>query len=397
LPPLESAAWLLLADSASAELTGHLSIRLESLGQRVETTEWLAGQNLADFRHVVHLRGWNGTPETSVSLLTEALGDVQTVAAHSGKSPRLWFIARGGALASELPVSPASRAPNPAQAALWGFGRVVMNEHPALDCTLIDLACDPLAADTLNRLENELLRPDGANEVVLADSGRYTLVLREEADHVATPATEGERFRLDFHLPGQLRNLAWLRQEERSQETGKAAPSVSWPLEGTNEQSEFLVVGSLREDEVEVRVQATGLNFRDVMYALGMLSDEAVEAGFAGASLGLECAGIVSAAGRDVRGFAVGDRVLAFGGSCFGRWVTTRESAAAHLPGSMSMEAAATIPTTFFTAYYALYHLARLGKGESVLIHGGAGGVGIAAIQLARHIGRRGVCHCRLR
>jgi phthiocerol/phenolphthiocerol synthesis type-I polyketide synthase C len=397
LPPLESAAWLLLADSASAELTGHLSIRLESLGQRVETTEWLAGQNLADFRHVVHLRGWNGTPETSVSLLTEALGDVQTVAAHSGKSPRLWFIARGGALASELPVSPASRAPNPAQAALWGFGRVVMNEHPALDCTLIDLACDPLAADTLNRLENELLRPDGANEVVLADSGRYTLVLREEADHVATPATEGERFRLDFHLPGQLRNLAWLRQEERSQETGKAAPSVSWPLEGTNEQSEFLVVGSLREDEVEVRVQATGLNFRDVMYLMGLLPDEAVEKGFAGASLGLEFAGIVSRVGPRVADLREGDRVMGFGSACFASHVVTRADAVALMPDQWSFESAATVPTVFFTAYYALKHLADLQPNERVLIHGGAGGGGYRRHSAGQTSRRGSVRHGRQR
>ena len=123
------------------------------------------------------------------------------------------------------------------------------------------------------------------------------------------------------------------------------------------------------------------------MYALGMLSEEAVESGFAGPTLGLECAGIVTALGPEARGLAIGDRVLAFGASCFANQVCTPRSAVARLPSAMGFEAAATIPTTFFTAYYALHHLARLQPGERVLIHGAAGGVGIAAIQLAQHLG----------
>lgn len=356
LPAPEAASWLLLADSASSELADHLCIRLESQGQQVETSERLSAQGLADVRHVVYLRGWNGTAETSAPLLAEALGVVQTLAANYGRTPRLWFVTRAGALASNLPTSGAT---NPAQTALWGFGRVVMNEYPALACTLIDLACESLGSDTLNRLENELLRPDSTNEVMLANTGRYALVMREEADREATPAAEGERFRLDFHLPGQLRNLLWLPQEERP----------------------------LREGEVEVRVQATGLNFRDVMYLMGLLPDEAVEKGFAGASLGLEFAGIVSRVGPRVHALRAGDKVMGFGSACFASHVVTSASAVALMPEEWSFESAATVPTVFFTVYYALKHLADLQAGERVLIHGGAGGVGIAAIQLAKYLG----------
>jgi len=362
LPAPEAASWLLLVDSASADLADHLRIRFESLGQQVETSERLPAQGLADVRHVVYLRGWHGTAETSAPLLAEALSVVQSLAANCTRTPRLWFVTRAGALASELPSSGAS---NPAQTALWGFGRVVMNEYPALECTLIDLACEPLAADTpgaadtLFRLENELLYPDGVNEVLLADSGRYALVMREEADAQATPAAEGERFRLDFHLPGQLRNLLWLPQEARP----------------------------LQEGEVEVEVRATGLNFRDVMYLMGLLPDEAVEKGFAGASLGLEFAGIVSRVGPRVRDLQAGDRVMGFGSACFASHVITSASAVALMPEAWSFEAAATVPTVFFTVYYALKHLADLQAGERVLIHGAAGGVGIAAIQLAKHLG----------
>jgi acyl transferase domain-containing protein/short-subunit dehydrogenase/acyl carrier protein len=356
LPLPEPASWLLLVDDASAELAGHLRIRLESLGQQVETSERLPVPGLADLRHVVYLRGWHATAEMAASLLAEALSVVQGLAAQGTRTPRLWFVTRAGALASELPTSSPS---HPAQTALWGFGRVVMNEYPQLECTLIDLACKSLAADTPSRLENELLRPDGVNEVLLVDSGRYALVMREEADTQATPAAEGERFRLDFYHPGQLRNLLWLPQEARP----------------------------LQEGEVEVAVQATGLNFRDVMYLMGLLPDEAVEKGFAGASLGLEFAGIVSRVGPRVRDLRVGDRVMGFGSACFASHVITPASAVALMPEAWTFEAAATVPTVFFTVYYALKSLADLQAGERVLIHGAAGGVGMAAIQLAKHLG----------
>ena len=351
LPVPEPASWLFLADAASLELAERLSIRFESQGQRVETVRHLP-QNPACFDHVVHLWGWNDAPETATELLSEALASVQAIAAHAAKSPRLWFVTRGGALASDLS---ATVAPNPQQAALWGFARVVMNEYPALETTLIDLGCE----DGLDRLENELLFPDGASEILLADTGRYTLVMQEASDSQTRRAAPGERFRLDFHLPGQLRNLVWLPQEE----------------------------AALADEAVEVEVKATGLNFRDVMYLMGLLPDEAVETGFAGASLGLEFAGIVSRVGPRVRDFRPGDKVMGFGSTCFASHVVTRANAVAPMPEEWSFEAAATVPTVFFTVYYALNHLAELQAGERVLIHGGAGGVGIAAIQLAKHLG----------
>lgn len=351
LPLPKPASWLFLADAASLELAAHLSVRLESQGQQVETAQHLP-PTLAGIQHIVYLRGWNGTPETAAALLSETLGTVQAIAAHSQKPPRLWFVTRGAALTSNLS---AVTAPNPQQAALWGFVRVVMNEYPALECTLIDLACE----ESLDRLENELLRPDGASEILLANDGRYTLVMQEVSDVQHRRAAQEERFRLDFDLPGQLRNLVWLPQEK----------------------------ADLTGESVEVKVQATGLNFRDVMYLMGLLPDEAVEKGFAGASLGLEFAGIVSRVGPRVRDFRPGDKVMGFGSACFASHVITRADAIAPMPENWSFEAAATVPTVFFTVYYALKHLADLQPGERVLIHGGAGGVGIAAIQLAKYLG----------
>lgn len=243
------------------------------------------------------------------------------------------------------------------------FVRTLRNEPSRLDIRVIGIDADAVTdAGMLDALVTELLAPDAETELVFRQGGaRFAPRLRTATRQVAVGQTPGpeDSVRLSFSMPGQLRNLRW--------ETDTPRPPGS--------------------GEIRIAVAATGLNFRDVMYALGMLSDEAVEAGFSGATLGLECAGTVAAVGPGVTGLQVGDRVLAFGGACFGRSVTTRASAAARLPDTISMEAAATIPTTFFTAYYALHHLARLRPGEKVLIHGAAGGVGIAAIQIARHIG----------
>jgi NADPH:quinone reductase-like Zn-dependent oxidoreductase/NADP-dependent 3-hydroxy acid dehydrogenase YdfG/acyl carrier protein len=234
-----------------------------------------------------------------------------------------------------------------------------MNEYPQLACTLIDLACDPDDPTTHARLENELLRPDGVNEIVLSRDARHGLVMRKETGRQANPAAPDSRYHLDFYVPGQLRNLVWLPDAERS----------------------------LRDDEIEVRTRATGLNFRDVMYLMGLLPDEAVENGFAGASLGLEFSGVVTRVGSRVKDLSPGEAVMGFGASCFASHVVTRADAVAPMQEDWSFAAAATVPTVFFTAYYALRHLADLQPGERVLIHGAAGGVGIAAIQLARHLG----------
>ncbi|MGS0467571.1 type I polyketide synthase [Cobetia marina] len=186
----------------------------------------------------------------------------------------------------------------------------------------------------------------------------------EQASH-ETAASQSETARQDrrsvslgFSQPGQLRNLEWQPRH---------LPEVA-------------------RGDVEVRVEATGLNFRDVMYTLGLLSDEAIEHGFSGPSLGLEFSGVVTRAGDNAE-FAVGERVVGFGPASFSDRLVIADTALARVPQGVSLEAAATIPTTFFTVYYALKHLARLEAGEKVLIHGAAGGVGIAALQIAEWLG----------
>src|SRR5262249_2640333 len=136
--------------------------------------------------------------------------------------------------------------------------------------------------------------------------------------------------------------------------------------------------------QIAVDVRATGLNFRDVMWAMGLLPEEALIDGFAGPTLGLECAGVVTAVGAGVTSVAPGDRVMAFAPASLGSQVITAEHAVAKLPDAIDFTTGATIPVAFITAVYSLGTLAQLGRGERVLIHGGAGGLGIAAIQYAK-------------
>lgn len=354
LPEPVSETWLLLFDSASEDVTWTLQADLEARGQRVTVTAHPFDSALPDVQHVVLLVGWGSSADQVVDVLSGVLGHVQELAVRISNPPKLWFLTRGGALASGLP---SDWEHNPVQAALWGFGRVVMNELPSLRSTLIDVSGDTGKPEACAGIVNELLFPDGASEVVLSAAGRYELVLVEEAE--ADSHGLSERFRLDFLVPGQLRNLLWLPDHERE----------------------------LREDDVEVCTKAVGLNFRDVMYLMGLLPDEAVEKGFAGASLGLEFSGIVARVGAKVSHLRPGDAVMGFGPACFASHVITPAHALLPLPDGWSFEAAATVPTVFLTSYYALKHLADLQPGERVLIHGGAGGVGMSAIQLAKHLG----------
>ena len=248
-------------------------------------------------------------------------------------------------------------------AAVWGFGRSLMNESDKLQAHLVDLPWldNPTQIQQFAQLLAQEINHNSLEQEVMyqTDGSRYVPRLQTTAAPEEQQDQQNSDLRLHFSHAGQLRNLHW----------------------------QHVQLPALKAQDVQVRIHATGLNFRDVMYTLGMLSDEAVEHGFAGASLGLEFSGVVESVGSEVADFRPGDRVVGFGSHSFGTRTISQSSAMAPLPDFIGYEAAATIPSTFFTVYYALHHLARLEPGERVLIHGAAGGVGIAAVQLATHLG----------
>ena len=136
-------------------------------------------------------------------------------------------------------------------------------------------------------------------------------------------------------------------------------------------------------DEVQIEIHAAALNFRDVLTALGEMGP------VPGGRLvpGGECSGVVRAVGPGVRRVAIGDAVVAIAPSTLATHTTLAEHSVAAMPSNLSFEHAAGLPIVFLTAVHALENLARLSRGERVLIHAGAGGVGLAAIQIAQAIG----------
>ena len=245
----------------------------------------------------------------------------------------------------------------PQGAALLGYLRVARNEYASANLRLLDVHNDS-AEEASNDIVAELISGSGEDEVILGPFGRKVPRVRSESSVAARPGTD-EVFYLDFSQPGSFTNLKW-----------HSRPRVA-PGEG----------------ELEIKVKAAGLNFRDVMYAMGLLPDEALESGFAGQTVGMELSGVVTRAGKGVTGYRRGDEVIAFAPRAFATHAITRAEAVMKKPAAWSFEAAATVPTAFFTVYYSLVELARVRPGERLLIHGAAGGVGLAAIQLARHLG----------
>ena len=197
----------------------------------------------------------------------------------------------------------------------------------------------------------------------LVDIEEYTLRLVEtdtstykrfqgQNETVSVP----ENFDLEIDSPGRLETLKFRPAERRQPGT----------------------------DEVEIEVFAAGLNFKEVLYAMGLLpAPPELQIKF-----GLECAGKIVTIGENVKGFQIGDEVIACAQSaCFSAFTNVPASFVVPKPNNLSFEEAATIPTAFMTAYYALIKVGRLSNGERILIHAASGGVGLAAVQIAQWVG----------
>ncbi|MFI9011035.1 SDR family NAD(P)-dependent oxidoreductase [Actinosynnema sp. NPDC053489] len=162
-------------------------------------------------------------------------------------------------------------------------------------------------------------------------------------------------------------------------------PDGPWRLEdvGTGGIDDLALVprplSAVEPGQVRIAVRAAGLNFRDVLIALDVYPGEAV--------MGGEAAGVVLDVGPDVTGFRPGDRVFGLVPGAFGPVAVADHRLLAPIPDGWSFARAASVPVVFLTAWYGLVDLGRVGPGDRVLVHAGTGGVGLAAIQLARHLG----------
>lgn len=361
--PDMSTQWYLIADTPIAQA---LATQLQSLlgADNTHCVEQFDPSTLQENQQIVYLGGLQSSDNVIEAQQKRCADLMHLIQHYPYQNQHLWVIcaqANTYAMLSKQEANTEIAALN--DAATWGFGRSLQNESDKLTVHLVDL---PWLSDsnqlitTAQLLAKELQYNSPEKEVIYQTNGqRYTPRLQVVAPPASAKGPIEKDVRLHFTHAGQLRNLRW----------------------------HYMDLPSLRAKDIQVRIHATGLNFRDVMYTLGMLSDEAVENGFAGASLGLEFAGVVESIGSEVTDYKPGDRVVGFGSHSFGTRTISDSSAMAPLPDFISFEAAATIPSTFFTVYYALHHLARLEPGERILIHGAAGGVGIAAIQFAQSVG----------
>jgi NADPH:quinone reductase-like Zn-dependent oxidoreductase/acyl carrier protein len=226
------------------------------------------------------------------------------------------------------------------QSALWGMGRVIALEHPELHCVRVDLD----AVDGMEGLLAELAQPGDEPQVAYRQGRRYVPRLTR----IAAGA-----------------DSVCLEIVDRGTASGVAVRPCRRQAPGAG--------------EVEIEVRAAGLNFRDVLNVMGLRDDEG--------PLGGEGAGIVTAVGEGVTDLRAGDEVVAITRGGLGSHAIALPGLALKKPRAVDFATAAASPFAFLTARYALEVIGRMKRGERVLIHAAAGGVGMAAVELARRAG----------
>jgi acyl transferase domain-containing protein/NADPH:quinone reductase-like Zn-dependent oxidoreductase/SAM-dependent methyltransferase/acyl carrier protein/NADP-dependent 3-hydroxy acid dehydrogenase YdfG len=235
----------------------------------------------------------------------------------------------------------------PVTAAAWAQARTLTSENPLLRVRRIAAAPGSTAADVCA----ELLAETDEDEVVLTAGGRFVPRVTDwrESTHAVRP----------FALAVQDDGPAWT--------------AVTMPEPGPG--------------EVIVEVRSAALNYADVMVSRDLVPPMAEDPDTGFPLLGYECAGVVTSVGAGVADRAVGDRVMVPHTGSLASHLRCRAGLTIPIPESMSFTEAATIPTVFATVHYSLDYLARLRAGETILVHGAAGGVGLAALRYAEHVG----------
>ncbi|WP_426959652.1 SDR family NAD(P)-dependent oxidoreductase [Muricoccus radiodurans] len=284
-----------------------------------------------------------GPVSGELAALRQRILRLRDTAAHLSDTPgaRLVVLCEGGGAPAE-----AARA----------TARTLANETPAVEVhAVLPRGATPIATAQALRAHLETASPE--RELVIGPHGVQVPRARRARPSLRAPAP-GERTVLR-RGPGGLDDLIWEVEPRRAPGPG----------------------------EVEVAVAATGLNFRDVMLALGLLDEEILGEGLTAGSLGFEFAGHVLSGGDGP--WRPGDLVMGFAQDAFASHLTVPSASLLRAPAGLSPEAAASLPVALTTAWHALVDRAALQRGETVLIHGGAGAVGLAALGIARHLGAR--------
>ncbi|WP_330439912.1 SDR family NAD(P)-dependent oxidoreductase [Streptomyces griseoaurantiacus] len=368
--PEEASGWadLLAADDDARETAPHPPSHTAAPAVGPAGRRDAAPAGTAGPRVVVLLAAPGPEPEEVVTRTTRRAGLLRALAAACDG------LDGGGTALVRLVTRPTGLFPapeessHPVDAAIWAAGRSLANERPDLD--LRRLSCHRTGSPGTDaaRLAEELLAPGGEerdareDEVVLTARGRFVpRQVEHPAEEPAAVPAPGTPFVLEARDPGLHRRLVW-----RATEIPEPGPG-----------------------EVALEMRAVALNYRDPMRANGLLPPEAVEGSPVGRGLGTDGAGIVRAVGAGVTGLAPGDRVCGLVPAALASHATSPAMAVMRIPDDMSFTEAATFPVAFLTIHETLVNKARLAAGETVLVHGGAGAVGLAVLQCARRQGAR--------
>jgi acyl transferase domain-containing protein/NADPH:quinone reductase-like Zn-dependent oxidoreductase/acyl carrier protein len=312
---------------------------LVSLDQAVQDGARPPEVVFVDCRSTGHSAGGPGRATTQwlLGLLQQWLAD------RRFSDCRLVLVTQGA-----VAVGAQADVPDLVGAPIWGLVRSAQSENPGR-FVLIDIDGDGASREMLAGA----LALDEPQLAIRAGKTLAARLARAESRGALAVPDGASAWRLDVSTRGTLEHL-------------QLAPCPE-------------VEGPLGDGQVRVAMRAGGLNFRDVLIALDMYPGEA--------ALGGEGAGVIMEVGAGVSDLAPGDRVMGLFVGAFGPVAVIDRRMVARMPEGWSFSEAAAVPIVFLTAYYGLVDLANLGSGERLLVHAAAGGVGMAAVQLARHLG----------
>ncbi|MGO9654900.1 SDR family NAD(P)-dependent oxidoreductase [Mycobacterium sp.] len=347
--------WLIAGfDELAADLPGCISFDRASISVNPEPLGQLLAQARErgePFSGIVWRSAGPSAEESSAESAARLEIEIDQLlsAVHTLQADEMVKLPGGLWIITERAVATESGEPvDPVQAALWGLGRTIINEEPALHCRLVDY--------------------DGSEEAVHSLAGL-----------LAAPIEEPElALRQGKFLASRL--LPWARSGHLA--VPRATDYVLAPTErGAIDNLRLTEAEVLPPDEgyVQIRVEAAGLNFRDVLNVLGLYPGDP-------GPIGGDFSGIVTQLGSGVTGLEVGQRVFGFMQGAFASRFNVPVQLLAPVPDGLSAVAAATIPAAALTARLA-FDWANVRPGDRVLIHAASGGVGLAAIQMAQQHG----------
>jgi acyl transferase domain-containing protein/threonine dehydrogenase-like Zn-dependent dehydrogenase len=342
--PSAPASWLLLRDGDDIQPV------LDELSTQPDPV-WLV-----DLRWASEPADSSSPVEDGAAIAEQLLNTVKSL--PSGKPARYFIITQRAEVLDADTHDPAID-----RAVLLGVSRTLISERFDLGVTLVDI------------------------DEPFEDTGELLQVLSRVGDEQEIAVRDGKLFCARIDRVPAVEPV----QPERSQ-TRAVSPGTAYALElkntGTLDDIAFgpCERGTLGADEVEIEAEYVPLNYKDVLKTMGLISDRIMKDTYSGRGVGMEVAGRISRVGSNVTGLEVGARVYALCTDGFRSHVIVPSHRVFVLPDSVSLEASTSM-VAFVTAYHGLVKIARLQKGETVLVHGATGGVGLAAIELAKWIG----------